>query len=1060
MALVRSLSRLTAALGLVVFAATPSWAGVSPQGDTAVAWPAGWSAYRLADGSAVMDVLGDENPDNADLSSGQCTGAGCTGGLPTVYYASDGTNAFFRMRIAVDPADATKGGLTGNAYLTQIAVGGTVVAVAGVDGKSASVDYVYVASAPGTTVTQVYTWPFTSPSAGMRVLPDGTGDYFLDFQVPIARLTAVSGGALTATTPIQLYYGSSAAANLATLNKDLMLGDVDAVSFTGLAVVSLSPSTLSATSGATHTSGPAPTVGQASRYTITLTATNAGGGELSSAVATATLPAGVTYVSGPGVSVTGSTVTWNAGTLLPGETDTVTFVVDLVPSAAGPSTPLLSAVSVTGTDVGTGTSRNASAPALTAGPVAAAPPPNATPVADDDTLTVAEDGTAGVNVLANDGDADGDPLTVTVTGAPAHGTTSVAGGVVTYTPAPNYAGGDSFTYTACDPSNACDTATVTVTVTPVNDAPAPLGATAFSTPEDTPHSGSLPAGSDVDGDALTYSVVTPPSHGTVTVNPDGTYTYTPAPDYVGPDTFSYQVCDAGPLCASATATVTVTSVNDVPTVGGTAFATAEDTPYSGTLPAGADADGDALTYSVTTGPAHGTLTIGPDGSFTYTPAPDYAGGDTFGFQACDPSLACAPASVTVTVTPVNDGPLPVPGTSFVTGAGTPHSGALPATTDPDGDTLTYSVTTPPGHGTLVVNPDGTYTYTPAPGYDGGDSFGFQVCDPAPSCVSATVTVTVTPAIPTPNTPPVAVDDVAATAFGTSVLVNVLANDVDTDALTVTSVTQGGHGTATIGAGGVTFTPESGFSGTDTFTYTVCDPAAACDTATVTVTVAPKPNTPPVASAGPDQTVTPGTVHLDGTGSNDADGDPLTYVWTQVSGPAVTLLASTTATPSFVMPASGGPVVLLLTVSDGTATDTDTVTVLAASVHNDPPLPSCDDDSVVTSNGSSVTVTLDCSHADGATVTVVDAPDHGDVEVLDNGAIRYVPDPGYSGPDSFTIRVCTSRGCTESTISVLNGSVTRPSRLPSTGGSGVDVLLPVAFVLILAGAASQRRGRRA
>ncbi|HEX8003698.1 MAG TPA: Ig-like domain-containing protein [Mycobacteriales bacterium] len=1047
----RVLVRAGLAFGLVVAASAPAYAGVSPQGDTAAPWPPAWNTYRMADGSAVQDVLGDENPNNADLSSGPCSGTGCTGPSPTVYYASDGSTAFFRMRLAVDPSDATKGGLAGNAYLTQIAVNGTVVAVAGVDGKSASVDYVYVASAPGTTVTQVYTWPFTSPSNGMRVVPDGAGHYFLDYQVPIARLTAVSGGALTASTPVQLYYGSSAAANLATLNKDLMLGDATAVSFANLAVVSFTPATLAVTSGATLTSGPSPTVGQTSRYTVTWTMTNGGGGELSSATASATLPAGVTFVSGPGVSASGSTVTWSPGTVLPGQTKTVTFVVDLVPTSAGPTTPLLSAVSASATDVGTAGARTASAPALTVGPVAAAPPVNGVPAAADDTLTVAEDASAGVDVLAND--TDDDALTVTVTGAPAHGTTSVAGGTVTYTPAANYAGPDSFTYTACDPSAACDTATVTVTVTPVNDPPSAPAPSSFTTPEDTAHSGTLPGGSDVDGDPLTFSVVTPPAHGTLTVNPGGTYTYTPEPDYAGGDTFTYQVCDPAPLCAAAVVTVTVTAVNDAPApLAGTTVTTAEDTPVSGSLPAGSDPDGDPLAYSVVTPPAHGTVVVEPDGTYTYTPDANYSGGDTFGYRVCDAGPLCAAAVATVTVTPVNDPPAAPAGTSFSTPADTPHTGTLPGSTDPDGDPLTHSLVSGPAHGTVAVSPDGTFTYTPEAGYAGGDAFTYQVCDGGGLCASAVATVTV---LAPGNVAPVAADDTATTAFGAAVTIPVLANDVDTDALTVTATSTPAHGSVAVVAGGVTYTPAPGFSGTDSFTYTACDPTDACDGATVTVTVAPKPNAAPVADAGSDaSTLPPALVHLDGTGSSDPDGDPLTYAWTQVGGPAVTLLGAATATPSFSL-TQPGTYLFSLTVSDGSLTSTDTVTVAAAFVVVDDVPPDCTD-VTVTANGATVTVTPDCdSVVDGATIVIVDGPDHGDAEVLDSGAIRYVPDPGWTGSDRLTLRICNRLQCTETVITVLNGSVARPSRLPSTG-SGTEVLVPLGVLLVLAGVGLQRR----
>ena len=1047
----RAAVRVATAVAVVVGASFPVLAGNSPQGDTAAAWPAAWNVYRLADGNAVHDVVDDENPDDADLSSGPCTGTGCAGTLPTVYYASDGTNAFFRMRIAVDPYDATKGGLAGNAYLTQIAVGGTVRAVVGVDGKSASVDYVYTATAPGTTVTQIYTWPFTAPSAGMRVVPDGTGQYFIDYQVPVARITAASGGTITASTPVQLFYGSSAAANLATINKDFMTGG--AVSFDDVGTISLQPAALTAGSSAVVASGPDPAVvGEATTYTITLTLANTGGGDLTGATAGATLPAGVTYVSGPGsVSVTGSALTWTAGTLLPGETETVEITVSLTPSAAG-STPLLSAVSGSGTDNGTGSALTASAPALTVTAIE-----NAPPVAGDDDLTVAEDGSATVSVLANDTDADGDALTVGTLSDPTHGSVTESGGVVTYTPDANYAGPDSFTYEVCDVNGVCDTGTVTVVVTAVNDPPSDPADASFATPEDTAHSGTLPGSVDPDGDPLTYAGTTQPDHGTVTVEPDGSYTYTPDPGYSGPDSFGYEVCDPSDVCATETDTVTVTPVNDAPPAPpGTNVTTPEDTATGGTLPGSVDPDGDPLTFGGTTGPDHGSVTVEPDGSYTYTPDAGYFGPDAFGYEVCDPSGACAAATANVSVTAVNDAPT-TPGASLTTAEDTASSGILPGT-DPDGDSLDFALTGEPAHGTVDVDKDGSFTYTPDPGYAGPDSFGYEVCDPSGACATGTVTVTVTPV----NDLPVAADDTVPTAFDTAVTFDPTANDSDADGDTLTiTVGDPEHGTVTVAGTIVTYTPDAGWSGDDTFTYEVCDPAGGCDTATITVTVAGVlgANLPPVADAGADRTVPSGSaVTLDGTGSSDPDLDPLTYVWVQVGGPTVTLTGATTATPAFGGVTGPATLTFRLTVSDGVLSDTDTVTIVvaAAAAPNAPDAPACE--AVAVETAGPVTVELPCTGDTGATTEVVGEPAHGEVEVLD-GTAHYVPDAGFTGTDSFTVRVCTAAGCTTSVV-----TVTVTGEAPTTTGGGTplprtgtptDVLVALAFVLVVAGVAMQR-----
>jgi uncharacterized repeat protein (TIGR02543 family) len=243
----RRVSALAAVLALLMAGgmqfATASYAASAGAG--AATWPADWRAYTYGGGQTISDVNDDMNPALLSIASGACAGAGCSGAQPSVLFASDGTNAFFRIRMAADNADATKGGLANGAFLVQLAdSAGVVKAVAGVDGKSASSDCVYVADSVGGTVQHVYDYPFTpgSPSsAGMRWIStaDGTGQYYLDFQVPFSALTSISAGALTPDSHVKLYYGSSAAANLATINKDFMLGDVSVVDFSRLDVVSL-----------------------------------------------------------------------------------------------------------------------------------------------------------------------------------------------------------------------------------------------------------------------------------------------------------------------------------------------------------------------------------------------------------------------------------------------------------------------------------------------------------------------------------------------------------------------------------------------------------------------------------------------------------------------------------------------------------------------------------------------------------------------------------------------------------------------------------------------------
>ena len=197
-----------------------------------------------------------------------------------------------------------------------------------------------------------------------------------------------------------------------------------------------------------------------------------------------------------------------------------------------------------------------------------------------------------------------------------------------------------------------------MTVTPVNDAPTAAHDT-YSTEQDevlhVPDPGVLANDTDVDDDLLTVVLITPPGSGTVLLDPTLGFVYTPASGYVGPDSFVYQLSDENDGTATATVSITVTPVNHAPTADGQAVSTPEDMPLGITL-TGSDVDGDVLGFTVLSGPSQGTLS-GTVPSLTYTPEADYAGPDSFTFVASDGSLASEPATVSITVTPVNDAPV-------------------------------------------------------------------------------------------------------------------------------------------------------------------------------------------------------------------------------------------------------------------------------------------------------------------------------------------------------------------------------------------------------------------
>ncbi len=288
-------------------------------------------------------------------------------------------------------------------------------------------------------------------------------------------------------------------------------------------------------------------------------------------------------------------------------------------------------------------------------------PPNRPPNAVDDSLTTSEDAAQSIDVLANDSDADGDPVALASGTDSAHGTVSCVDGVCTYTPSPDFNGSDSFTYTIVDGRGASTSGTVNVTVVPVNDAPV-AAADGFATDEDVALTitapGLLANDTDVDTEAADLSAleVTDPAGGTVTVAENGSLTYAPNPGFNGEDTFTYEVSDGALDSNAATVTIDVGPVNDAPVATGDTYTTDEDStltvPVAGVLANDTDEDSAAVAATLENGVANGTLTLNADGSLTYTPTPNFNGTDSFTYEAGDGTAKSSPATVTITVNPV------------------------------------------------------------------------------------------------------------------------------------------------------------------------------------------------------------------------------------------------------------------------------------------------------------------------------------------------------------------------------------------------------------------------
>jgi hypothetical protein len=466
------------------------------------------------------------------------------------------------------------------------------------------------------------------------------------------------------------------------------------------------------------------------------------------------------------------------------------------------------------------------------------------PVAVDDTFLTNEDSALTGQTLAPNDTPSGDGgNTWALATGPSHGSVVVnADGSFTYTPDADYHGPDSFTYTLTDADGDVSTATALLTVNPIDDLPVAVDDT-FLTDEDSALTGQTLAPNDTpSGDGgNTWALATGPSHGSVVVNADGSFTYTPDADYHGPDSFTYTLTDADGDVSTATALLTVNPIDDLPVAVDDTFLTNEDSALTGqTLAPNDTPSGDGgNTWTLATGPSHGSVVVNADGSFTYTPDADYHGPDSFTYTLTDADGDVSTATALLTVNPIDDLPVAVDDT-FLTDEDSALTGQTLAPNDtPSGDGgNTWALATGPSHGSVVVNADGSFTYTPDADYHGPDSFTYTLTDADGDVSTATALLTVNPI----DDLPVAVDDTFLTDEDSALTGQTLApNDTPSGdgGNTWALATGPSHGSVVVNAdGSFTYTPDADYHGTDSFTYTLTDADGDVSTATALLTVNP------------------------------------------------------------------------------------------------------------------------------------------------------------------------------------------------------------------------------
>ena len=432
-----------------------------------------------------------------------------------------------------------------------------------------------------------------------------------------------------------------------------------------------------------------------------------------------------------------------------------------------------------------------------------------------------------VSLQLSASDPDGDSLTYEVSGLPPELAVNPSTGAISGK-LPFSVGGSYDVTASVSDGTASDSVTFRWVVTNTNGAPTATPSSA-GTNEDTPVTLSL-AGTDPDGDHLTFHLVDEPAHGTVSLSGNAA-TYTPAANYHGPDQFSFLVNDGSDESDVAVVGLTVTAVNDAPVVGADRAMTPEDVAVTFDVRGNdTDVDGDTLSVAAVTQGSKGSVVRNADGTLTYSPSPNASGPDSFSYTVEDGLTGAASGQVDILITPIDDPPLAADGS-----AATPEDTAVQITlagSDVDTADLIFALSTGPSLGTVGAVTANQLVYTPASNFSGADTFSFTVSD-GNTTAFGVVRITVTPVNDPPALAPLGSKSVAASqtlAFALS------ATDPDGTGLvfTATGLPDGAALDPLTGAFG--WTPGSAQVGTHTLTFRVADQGGLSDSETIDISV--------------------------------------------------------------------------------------------------------------------------------------------------------------------------------------------------------------------------------
>lgn len=645
---------------------------------------------------------------------------------------------------------------------------------------------------------------------------------------------------------------------------------------------------------------------------------------------------------------------------------------------------------------------------------------NDDPVINPDAFAGYEDEQVTGNVLANDIEPDGEIIYYFTTSNPINGTIEFeASGEFVYTPNVNWSGTEVIQFYGCDPCAVCGQTTLTITINPVNDLPVSTTAS-FNTQEDIVFNGNLTNfNSDIDDAVLTYSLLSSPANGSITLNPGGTFAFTPSLNYNGADIFSYQVCDDDNSCVTSSVNLNISPANDAPVANGGSYNTNEDETLNAAITNDTDADGDELDYSIISQPMNGIMVLQSNGTFSYTPITNYNGPDMATYEVCDQNNVCDAAVLQFMVAPANDPPV-AGNLSNVTYQNEALNGNLSIyTSDADGDNMTFSLINTAENGVFLLNANGTYTYTPNLDFSGNDAVAFEVCDPSNACTPGNLAITVFTTNTAPNT-----QDIAESINEDAVLSDNLVNyvvDEEGGALLFVVTQQPSNGTLNLlPNGSFTYTPNPNYHGTDSFSFEVCDTGNMCDDATVSINIQSVNDSPEVYNEmfgiNEDGQIS-GDLSLN---DSDADGNALSYSVAQF--PSQGILEITTGGQFTFTPAADyyGTVEITYQVCDiFNACSNGELTIQVNSVND---LPVAVNAEIFTEEDTSANgnlqalITDEDDNAHSFSVSV--QPGNGVVEVSTDGSFTYTPDSNFSGIDSFGFTACDGENACVNAIAFI------------------------------------------